>query len=189
MRKLPVPQKLIQIRVGTTNEAKLQAVEAMFGKAFGNVNVEGYEVDSDIAAQPMTDEEAIQGALNRARAAQTISPAADYCVGMEGTLAPVGEFFFLRGWVAVIDQSGTVGLGHSAGVRIPDTIARQVQKGHELGPLIRDLHGDNDNVIRHSLGTNGVLTGGLYTRVDEFEDATACALVPFISQLASVTRQ
>jgi non-canonical (house-cleaning) NTP pyrophosphatase len=100
---------------------------------------------------------------------------------MEG-FVDVNEYgMFLAGAVAISDKEGRVGIGISAKVQIPNDIKNKIKQGQELGPIIKDLMEDEDNSIRQSAGTNGVLTGGLYNRVDEFRDATACALAPFIS--------
>ncbi|OYX43751.1 hypothetical protein B7Y94_00855 [Candidatus Saccharibacteria bacterium 32-49-12] len=169
-----------KVAVGSQNRAKLSAIEQVFGKVFEGVEINGYDVESGVSAQPMTDEESIEGAKNRATAAIDQDENADYGVGLEGNVAVVADRMFLHGWVAVVDRSGTVGLGHSGGLELPDSIRQQLESGKELGPVLQEMLGDEDNEIRHSAGTNGVLSGELYTRVDEFVHAASCALAKFI---------
>lgn len=171
----------VEVSVGTTNGAKLRAVEQVFAAAFGAVTVRGVEAASGIAAQPMTDEESIRGAGNRADAALKANTRAAYGVGLEGNVAETAGRLFLRGWVVVKDRDGTVGIGHSAGVALPEHIADRVRGGEELGPLMQQLLGDTNNAVRHGQGSNGILTQGMYTRVDEFTHAAQCALAPFVN--------
>lgn len=170
----------LHVAVGTQNKAKLKAVEKVFNSAYGKVAVEGVAAESGISDQPMNDEESIRGAINRADAALGEVPSAEYGVGLEGNVAETAGHMFLRGWVAIKKRSGETGLGHSGGLELPESIRRQILGGKELGPLIQEMLEDKDNEVRHSLGTNGVLSDGLYTREDEFTHAVQCALAKFI---------
>ncbi len=171
---------VIEIAVGTTNQAKLQAAERVCRAAYGAVIIQGFATESGISAQPVTDEESILGASNRADAALQEFPSATYGIGLEGNVAETAGKLFLRGWAVVKDRRGVTGIGHSGGVALPDHIADQVRIGKELGPLVKDWLGDHENTIRHNQGTNGILTAGMYTRVDEFTHAIECALAPFV---------
>lgn len=171
---------LTKVAVGSQNKAKLAAVEQVFGRVFEGVEINGYDVESGVSDQPMNDEESIEGAKSRAVAAMEQDESADYGVGLEGNVVTIAGRMFLHGWVAVADRSGTVGLGHSSGLELPESIRKELEAGKELGPVLQEMLGDEDNEIRHSTGTNGVLSGELYTRVDEFTHATACALAKFI---------
>jgi len=168
------------IAIGTQNRAKTEGVELAFGKVFEHVETHGFSVESGISEQPMTDEESINGAINRAKSALARMATAHYGVGLEGNVTTISEMMFLHGWAAIVDRTGKVGLGHSSGIELPGSMHVALDAGAELGPLMQDMLDDADNEIRHTLGTNGVLTGGLYTRVDEFADATTAALAKFV---------
>lgn len=170
----------VEISVGTTNRAKLRAVERVCSTIFGAVTIQGYDVDSGISAQPMTDEESILGAGNRADAALLRHPRAEYGIGLEGNVAETAGQLFLRGWAVVKNRDGTTGIGHSGGIALPHHIAERVRDGKELGPLMQQSLNDKANAVRHDQGTNGILTNGMYTRVDEFTHAVQCALAPFV---------
>jgi inosine/xanthosine triphosphatase len=172
-------ENLMKLAVGTQNKAKLQAVEVAFGKVYPHIKATGFEVESGIAEQPTSDEESIQGAINRAQSALAKMATAQYGVGLEGNVVTISDRMFLHGWVAIIDQNGAIGLGHSSGLELPSSIRTAIEGGAELGPVLQEMLNDKDNEIRHSLGTNGVLSNGLYTRVDEFVDATTVALAKF----------
>ncbi len=174
----------IQIAVGSTNRAKNLAVETAFRRAFSEKDIQthGFEVASGIAEQPTTDEESIQGAINRARAALAQLATADFGVGLEGNTVTIADRMFLHGWVAIVDQSDpdNIGIGHSSGLELPEHIKTGVDNGRELGPLLQEMLDDTENTVRHTLGTNGVLSNGLYTREQEFIDATVVALAKFV---------
>ncbi|HSH17811.1 MAG TPA: inosine/xanthosine triphosphatase [Candidatus Saccharimonadales bacterium] len=173
---------MIHVAAGSQNGAKLQSVQHAFQTAFGGaVTVRGHDTDSGVSAMPLSDEESILGARNRASAALRADSEAHYGVGLEGNVDETAGRLFLRGWVVIVDRDGLEGIGHSAGVVLPERIASLVRAGAELGPLIRQLVGDTDNTVRHTQGTNGILTNGAYTRIDEFTHATLCALAPFVN--------
>lgn len=173
----------LEIAVGSENRAKNAAVKQAFNQAFPDMDVHtiGFDVDSGIADQPTTDEESIQGAINRANSALGKLSSAHYGVGLEGNTVTIGERMYLHGWVAIVERSdSTPGIGHSSGIELPSELKRGIDDGGELGPMLQDLLGDEDNEIRHTQGTNGVLSGGMYTREQEFVDATVVALSRFV---------
>ena len=65
---------------------------------------------------------------------------------------------------------------------LPKDFEYRINNGEELGPIMQKLMNDDKNLIRHNEGAGGVLSDGLYTRVMEFEHATRCALVKFVSK-------
>lgn len=172
----------MKISIGTKNRAKLDACDAILHLAFEDVQIASYDVASGIAAMPMTNEETAQGAVNRAHAALQADEEADLGVGLEGGVyeGPLGRMYLL-GWAAIVDRNGTEGIGHSAAVALPETIAKELRDGAELGPLMQARTNDVANDIRHSLGTTGLLTNGLYPRNREFEDALRNAVSIFVA--------
>jgi inosine/xanthosine triphosphatase len=174
------------IIVGTKNLAKLNACRVVFNEAYGKGQflIKGIEVDTGVSAMPMNNEESYLGALNRLNAAEKAEPRADIFVGLEGGVeeGPANGLFLL-GWAVVkASESEKIGVGHSGGVKLPQNIADKVRQGQELGPLIKEMTGDTNNEIRHSLGTNGLLTNGLYPRNREFEDALRNAVGMLLSR-------
>lgn len=177
-------ENTITIAVGSKNQAKNLAVQTAFEKAFPHIQIitSGHDVNSGIAAQPTTDEESIQGAINRARNALEVNKNADYGVGLEGNTVTISGTMYLHGWVAIAhkDDPETPGIGHSSGIELPEHLKDGIDAGGELGPILQAMLGDEDNEIRQTIGTNGVLSGGLYTREQEFIDATTVALARFV---------
>ena len=175
----------ITIAVGSKNQAKNRAVATAFEKAFPGIEIvtSGHDVNSGIADQPTTDEESIQGAINRARNALIVNKTADYGVGLEGNTVTILGTMYLHGWVAIIsrDDDTTPGIGHSSGIELPEHLKDGVEAGGELGPMVQTLLSDDTDTIRQTWGTNGILSSGLYTREQEFIDATIVALARFVT--------
>jgi len=170
----------MKIAIGTENHAKIKAVETIIALVWNDAEFSYHKTDSMINAQPHSDEEAIKGAINRAKQAITESKA-DYGIGLEGTVNTNRHGMFLHGWVAIVDKEHNIGLGQSASIQLPKKIEYRINSGEELGPIMQGLMKDDKNTIRHNEGTNGILTNGLYSRVKEFEDATRCALAKFVN--------
>ena len=176
-------ENTLHIAVGSQNKAKNLAVQTAFEKAFpdSTIKTHGFEVDSGIAEQPTTDEESITGALNRAQNALGVLSTARFGVGLEGNTVTIAGKMYLHGWVAIVERGNPEpGIGHSSGLELPEYLKQGIEAGKELGPLLQELVKDEDNLIRHTQGTNGVLSGGLYTREQEFIDATTVALARFV---------
>lgn len=171
----------MKIIIATENKAKVQATTTIFKQVFTGVEVISEKFSSGISEQPLSEEEGIQGATNRAQHARAKYPEADYCVGLEGFVDTNIYGMFLAGTVAIVNQVGEVGLGTSAKMQLPNSLRAQLEAGAELGPLMQTLMNDPQNNIRHHEGTGGILTKGLYNRIEEFEDATKCALARFLS--------
>ena len=55
----------MKVLVGSQNPAKIEATKEVFRKYFGQTNVIGINVSSEVSAQPV-DEEMFEGAKNRA---------------------------------------------------------------------------------------------------------------------------
>jgi inosine/xanthosine triphosphatase len=171
----------MRIAIGTLNDAKNNAVENIIKSIWSDAEFYRIETNSMVSAQPKSDEEAIKGAINRAKQALTKNNV-DYGIGLEGTVNTNRYGMFLHGWVAIIDREHNIGLGQSGSIQLPKNIEYRINNGEELGPIMQELMKDDDNKIRHNEGTNGILSNGLYTRVKEFEDATRCALAKFVNK-------
>lgn len=171
----------MKIIIATENKAKIQAIEEVLKSIWDNLEIIGQKFPSQVSEQPLTEEEGINGALNRANNAKQAHPNADYFIGMEGYVDSNQYGMFLAGAVVIINNIGQIGIGISGKMQLPKNIKEKILSGQELGPIIKEIMQDTKGEIRHFQGTNGILTKGLYNRVDEFKDATQCALAKFIS--------
>ena len=179
------------IAVGSTRKPKLSAVtEALHTMAtvlvpYGRCEVIGLEVDSGVGHTPVTREELMRGARQRADAlvkhARENGKDWRFFVGLEGGFDVVNEEgrrrVFLESWAYVTD--GERGhFGRSGAVEIPEALAHQVlEEGVELALAIDRFAGEVG--IRDAQGAWGVLSGNLITRQEAFRVAVIAAFAPF----------
>ncbi|GGD17389.1 DUF84 family protein [Pontibacillus salipaludis] len=151
----------MKIIVGSTNPAKLEAVQQIFG----NDQVDGIEVSSRVSSQPFCDEETLEGAINRAReCAKTEKGVVG--IGLEGGVMELENDLYLCNWGALVDSEENTFVAGGARIPLPDSIANELNKGKELGDVIDDYaKGEN---VRHNEGAIGVFTNELVNRSGMF---------------------
>ena len=166
----------MQFVLCSTNEAKRQATEAVLKEIYGNnFTLKCVDVDSGVSVTPTTDEEGIQGSLNRILSAEAKLPDHDGYIGLEGIITTNSYGTFICGWAVLKLQDGTIGYGCSAKVRLPDELMKGFDSFRELSEMTAKAYPKSASKLP-TLGTNGVITNGMYTRVDEFTDALKCAV-------------
>ena len=166
----------MKIAVGSINPVKVGAVRSVVLPIWPQVQILPVSVNPGVRPMPLSDEECIAGARNRAQAALEMT-GSDMGIGLEGGVnsGPVG--MMLLGWVAILDSNRREGLGGTARIPLPQGIARRVRDGDELGDVIDEILGEENIKMRG--GTVGALTSGLVLRQDAFAMAVAFALSPF----------
>lgn len=168
---------MVKISIGSNNPVKIKACEVVAKKVWDNIEVVNHDVDSSISHQPMSEEETIKGATNRAVKTRELADA-DYGFGLEGSVATIDGKMFLTGWVVIVDRKGDMGVGNGGHILLPESIADRLRGGEELGPVMDDiLHKVN---TKQGEGAVGTLTGGLKPRQQSFEDGVLYALTRFI---------
>jgi inosine/xanthosine triphosphatase len=158
----------------------------------------GFEVDSGVSHTPLSHEELMRGARQRAEKlvemARKNGSEWHYFVGLEGGLDVIPETalplstppdlaqgprrrVLLESWAYVSD--GERGhYGRSGGIELPDPLVREVlEKGTELALAIDRFAGMVG--IRDAQGAWGVLSGGLISRQEAFRLAVIAAFAPF----------
>ena len=172
------PISVQSIAVGSTNPAKLAAVTHAVLRVWPQAAIHAVAVESGVRAQPLSDDEAIIGAENRARAARAQLDA-DLGIGLEGNTHDSAHGMFSCAWVAVIDRCDSFGLGAAGRFLLPAAIADAVRHGAELGPVMDAFIGEHNTKQRQ--GAVGILSGGLLTRSQSLESAVVLALTRFIT--------
>ncbi|MFW5691484.1 MAG: inosine/xanthosine triphosphatase [Chloroflexota bacterium] len=176
---------MTQIVVASTNPVKIEAVRLGFAQMFPDAKpeVSGMSVASGVSDQPMSDEETLRGARNRAHVAQRARPDADFWVGLEGGVEPRGGALLVFAWMVVLgraaDGSLMNGRARTATFLLPARVAALVLNGMELGDA-DDRVFDRHNSKQGS-GSVGLLTGDRITRTDFYAPAVAMALIPFLN--------
>lgn len=165
--------------VASTNPVKIAAVAQGLEKMFPDVrwSVAGISVSSGVSDQPMTDHETLQGALNRALAAQNTESTADLWVGIEGGCADETSEMTAFAWVVALDSSGQVGRAKTGTFLLPSPIAELIRQGVELGEADDRVFGRQNS--KQSNGAVGLLTNDVIDRTTYYREAVVLALIPF----------
>ena len=166
----------MKIILTSTNRAKLKATEKVANKLFTGATVVPLKVKTGVSNTPLTDDEGIEGALNRIKSAKKINGAADLYIGLEGTLTKNTYGSFICGWAVVESANNRQAFGCSAKVQLPSFIVDGVDSFKELSEEVKDKYPSDLVKEMPAIGSNGIITNHIYTRVDEFEDALLCAL-------------
>ncbi len=177
--------KCITILLSSENEAKISSVRKVCTELFPNFSLYHHNVNSGVSETPENDDEAIQGCHNRIENIEKefSSIHADYIIALEGLINKNDFGTFVYGW-AVIKETGVnkYYYGCSGKVMLPADITAKLAKNVKLSDLVLELYPQFSDSDLKNLGTNGVLTQGLYTRVQEFETALKCAFGSLVVQ-------
>lgn len=164
-----------KIVVCSKNKAKNEAVKNVMKEYFEEIDIKSIETVSGVSETPIDDEEGILGCHNRIECAKK-EENADFYVAMEGIINKNKYGTFLCGWTVIYDKEKDKFLyGCSAKIRIPKEIIEGLSKTQRLSNIVANYFGSTDEEIS-KIGTNGVLTHGVYTRTDEFMDSIKCAI-------------
>jgi inosine/xanthosine triphosphatase len=151
------------VAIGTKNPAKVHAVQdTLIRERLTFVSV---KVDSGVADQPFSDEETLQGALNRAKGALTIANAS-LAFGLEGGVQETPQGLMLCNWGALIHGDGGEWIAGGAKVPLPEMIVKRLYAGEELATIMADVTGQAN--VRKKEGAMGVYTAGWVSRKELF---------------------
>jgi inosine/xanthosine triphosphatase len=196
-------EKII-VAVGSTRRPKLEAVQealAILGPSLhenAQFDIAGVEVPSGVRHTPLSREDLMTGARQRAeslvRIAREKNEPWKYFIGLEGGIDVVREnalengarHVFLESWAYVTDGAGRSAFGQSGAVLLPEALARRVvDEGVELSQAIDAFAGGRG--IRDAEGAWGILTRNMITRQDAFRVAIINAFAPFFNRALYVS--
>jgi inosine/xanthosine triphosphatase len=165
--------------VASKNIPKLSATREGFTRLLSGstFDVEGVSVSSGVSDQPLSDEETLQGANNRAKNARVAQPNADFWVGIEGGVEEHQDAIQSFAWVVVIDREGRAGRARTSAYYLPEETTRLLREGKELGEAEDVVWGQTNS--KNGMGSIGLLTGGVVDRAEYYTQAVVLALIPF----------
>ncbi len=172
----------MKILIGTKNPGKIQGAKEAFEKYFENVEIEGIDVSSDVADQPV-NEEILQGARNRVKNLKKYATEnqieADFYIASEGGITnSLGEWIDIN-CVVVEDKQNFQSMGISQGFPIPNKYIDEIRET-ELGTVMDKLFSGKD--LKKGKGGINYLTKGEVTRIDLVRNAFIMALTRHINQ-------
>ena len=173
----------MKIAVGSTNPVKVSAVRQTILRIWPEADIIPVSVPSGVSDMPMSDEETLAGARNRAAAARERLDA-DFGIGLEGGVHPEPFGLTLHGWVVVVARNGRIGIGGGGRLPLPDAHCPKSAGWPRTGPR----HGSisNDHNTKQKGGAVGALTNGLVLRGETFALAVAYALPRLFRQICIV---
>jgi len=145
--------------LGSENKVKLEVVK----EVLTNYEVIGINVDSKVSKQPLSDEETLQGALNRAQAL----PKDGLRIGLEAGVQMFQDMCFLVNWGVLIDFEDNI--YYAGGTRIPldDFVKDKLFKEKkELADVMDEFLHTKD--IKQKEGAIGYFTYNYIKRKDIF---------------------
>lgn len=163
----------IRIAIGSKNPVKVKATENVMRKIYSNVETVSIDVRTNVPHTPLSDEDCIKGALQRAKGAIELAKA-DLGVGMEGGIVKRLDRYFLTGWCVVIDKNGDLAVGHGGGIELPKKIVEKVLEGEELGDVMDNIIGIKET--KRKMGAVGILTNGMVDRQEAWEKTLIYAM-------------
>ena len=171
---------MINVCIASRNPIKIECVKRSFINAFPeeDFTFSGVNVLSNVSDQPMTDEETLRGAENRAKNAQINFPNSDFWVGIEGGVEIKNNEMDAFAWV-VIQSTDKKGKSKTATFYLPDALSTLIKQGVELGHADDQVFKSNNSKQKN--GAIGILTKGLIGRAAYYESAVTMALIPFMN--------
>jgi inosine/xanthosine triphosphatase len=163
--------------VASNNPVKSRAVARGYARVFPDHSIElvNASVESGVADQPMSSDEALDGATNRAIAARAAAPDADLWFGVEGGIEDTEHGMTAFAWI-VVASADRLGRGRTASFFLPDEVARLVRGGMELGDADDVVFGRSNS--KQQDGAIGLLTSNVVDRTALYEHGVIMALVP-----------
>jgi inosine/xanthosine triphosphatase len=158
-------KEMVQIVVASRNPVKVAAVRTVASALFGETAVvKPADAPAGRAAQPLSDEEAVNAARERALHAVA---GGDFGVGVEGGVMRVGELLFGCNW-AVVAGPGGAAAACSARYPLPRELWDELAVGRELSELIEPGIGAREGAV-------ALVSGGAITRRHLAEEALRLA--------------
>jgi inosine/xanthosine triphosphatase len=165
--------------VASMNPVKVHAFQDVIKTyaCFTDSVVEGKAVPSGVSEQPLSFEETLQGAKNRAINAYG---NCDYSVGIESGIMIISgaEQLYLENCVCVIYDGSRYHIGHSCGFQVPPAVMQAIL-AYQMDFAQAFLHcGFSDNPkLGQAEGAVGLMTSGRITRKEYTSQAIITALI------------
>lgn len=170
----------MKVLVGSKNEVKVAAVQQAFAALWPDeqqLEVHGVAVDSGVPEQPLSEQQTIMGARNRALRLREMD-AADYNVGIEGGLCWGDNWWMECGWVVIISRWEVEGIAASPKIMIPWSGRDMIDQGADLNDVCSALFGVEQAGAK--MGYFGLMTNGVVDRQRAYFDAVTFAAARFL---------
>lgn len=167
----------MQVVVGSKNRVKLTATHQAFSRFYDEVEIIPATVVSGVNPFPMTQQETLNGAINRAEAAWAAHPNAAFAVGIESGVHQLGTRYLVQAFAAVKQQTVT-GLGASVAFEVSPSLVTLIDPTSDESKSTIDAVLERKDLFQNE-GLVGVLTERRLTRTQILRDAVIAALPRF----------
>lgn len=133
---------ITKIAVGSKNPVKIQAVKNALNDE--SIQVVPFSAMSNVRQQPLSDEETLQGAINRAKDCleKTDSTLA---IGLEAGIVLLQNQIYLCHWGAIVDRNQNVYFTNGPLILLPMEYRQPLLNGQNL-----------EDIMHHSTGIEGL---------------------------------
>lgn len=152
---------MLRVVIGSKNKNKVNAVIDVFGK--NDFIFDKMAVQSGVSDQPFSDNETIQGAVNRAKESRKYG---DIGIGLEAGVQDTSYGLSLINWGALVDENDNLYIAGGTRILLPDEVANELSKGLELAEVMDTYCNRKD--IRSNEGAIGIFTNNEVVRKDIF---------------------
>lgn len=170
----------LKIKVGSKNQAKVSAVEELLSdySHLSGADVVGTGSSSQVSDQPLSLEETVRGAMNRAK---NCFEECDYSFGIESGLmkVPGSKSGYMDVCVCAIFDGKELHLGLSSAWEFPDRKVMDliVKNGLDMSQAINKAGMTKNASIGSAEGAIGILTKGRIDRKEYTKQALRMALI------------
>ncbi len=170
-----------KIIVASKNPIKINSVKLGFNKVYSDLDFEceGVSVPSDVSDQPMSNQETLDGATNRATHAKNDFPHANFWVGIEGGIEKMGEEMMAFAWIVILSKDKK-GKARTGTFFLPPKVVELINQGKELGEADDIVFGHSNSKQKN--GAVGILTDNIIDRTQFYVEAMVLALIPFLNK-------
>ncbi|MFN2158943.1 MAG: inosine/xanthosine triphosphatase [Anaerolineales bacterium] len=164
--------------IASNNPVKINAVGNAFSRMFPDqeFRLESTSGISGVSDQPLTDDETLQGAINRAVNARKMRVSADYWVGIEGGIEFRDGEALAFAWIVTLSVE-MIGKGRTGSFYLPPKVAELIREGRELGEADDIIFNRKDS--KRQNGAIGILTGDVIDRSALYEHGAIMSLIVF----------
>jgi len=169
----------MKIIVGSKNTAKIEAVKEVLQEYpdFKDAEIIEKEVGSDVSDQPLSLDETIKGAINRAKNCYS---GCDYSIGLESGLmqVPQTKTGYMDVTACAIFDGNKIHLGLSSSFEYPIKVTKMVlEQGINISQAFHKSDLTNNPDLGSQEGAVGFLTKGRVKRKDYTKQAIYMALI------------
>lgn len=130
---LTLPIDAMEVAVGSTNPIKIQAVKNGFNDA--NIQVVPCIASSNVRSQPLSDDETLRGAINRAKDCLDKTEC-KLAIGLEAGVVVFEQQLFLSHWGALVDRDQNVYFTNGPLILLPGEYHADLFDGKNLEEIM-----------------------------------------------------